>query len=150
MADRRNAALPIAVAIAAWLAGGPALAAGSSFTVVERATSDAISVHGGTAADNVGDILTFANEVFDAANAVKVGADQGYCVRLVVGKAFECHWTLSLATGQIAVDGPFLDAGDSVMAVTGGAGAYRGARGEMRLHARDAKASAYDFIYTLE
>ena len=139
------------VFVAASLATGvPALAAGPDITFVERATTDTISVHGGAAADNVGDILTFTNEVFDAANAVKVGSDQGYCVRLVVGKAFECHWTLTLAKGQIAVDGPFFDAGDSTMAITGGAGAYRAARGEMRLHARDAKGSAYDFIYRID
>ncbi len=127
-----------------------ALAQPRSLTVVERATTDAISVHGGTAADNVGDVLTFANEVFDAANQVKLGSDQGYCVRVVVGKAFECHWTLILADGQIAVDGPFLDAGDSVLAIVGGTGAYSGARGEMKLHARDAKGGAYDFNYLLK
>lgn len=146
----RNWTLGLAIAAATLATGAPALAAGAEVTFVERATTDAISVHGGAAADNVGDILTFANEVFDAANAVKVGSDQGYCVRLVVGKAFECHWTLSLAKGQIMVDGPFLDAGDSTLAITGGTGAYRGARGEMRLHARDAKGSAYDFIYKFD
>ena len=122
---------------------------GATLNLVERALSDATHVHGGTAADNVGDVLTFSNPVYDAANTVKLGFDQGYCVRLVVGQSYECHWTLSLAQGQIAVDGPFLDAGDSVLAVTGGTGAYDGARGEMKLHARDAKGSAYDFTYTL-
>jgi len=137
-------------AAAAALLAQPALAAGTTLKVVERATTDAVSVHGGTAADNVGDVLTFANEVFDAANKVKLGSDQGYCVRLVVGKVFECHWTLILAKGQISVDGPFLDAGDSMMSVTGGTGAYSGARGEMQLHARDAKSTGYDFTYHLK
>ena len=150
MGDRRNSILGAAVAAVALAASGPVLAAGSSLKLVERATTDAVSVHGGSAADNVGDILTFANEVYDAANKTKLGTDQGYCVRLVAGKAFECHWTLILAKGQIAVDGPFLDAGDSTMAVTGGTGAYSGARGEMRLHARDSKGSAYDFTYRLK
>jgi len=122
----------------------------STFKVVERAVTDAISVHGGVGTDNVGDILTFVNEVYDAADKEKVGSDRGYCVRVVVGKAFECHWTLMLAEGQITVDGPFLDSGDSVLAVTGGTGAYGGARGEMLLHARDAKGSAFDFTYKLK
>ena len=39
------------------------------------------------------------------------------------------------------------DAGDSTMAITGGTGAYSGARGEMRLHSRDAKNTSYEFIY---
>ena len=47
------------------------------------------------------------------------------------------------------MEGPFLDAGDSVLAVTGGTGRYSGASGEMKLHARDAKGTEYDFIYSL-
>ncbi len=142
---------PAALAMALTVSG-PALAgeAGTAFTVVERAATDAVSVHGGAKPDNVGDILTFANPVFDAANRVQVGSDQGYCVREVAGKAFECHWTLILAKGQIMVDGPFFDDADSILAVTGGTGAYGGARGEMTLHARDAKGSAYDFSYRLK
>lgn len=116
--------------------------------VVERATTDA-TAHIGPGADNAGDILTFANDVYDAADAVKIGTDQGYCIRLVPGKSFECHWTLFLKDGQITVDGPFFDAADSVLAVTGGTGAYAAIRGEMTLHARDAKGAEYDFTYRL-
>ena len=116
--------------------------------VVEHATSDATS-HIGKAADNRGDVLTFANDVFDAANKIKVGSDQGFCTRIVVGKAFECLWTTSLAGGQITVEGPFLDAGDSILAVTGGTGKYAGAKGEMKLHARNAKGTEYDFVFSL-
>ena len=43
--------------------------------------------------------------------------------------------------------GPFLDAGDSALAVTGGTGAYAGAKGEMTLHARNAEGTEYDFGY---
>ncbi|HSE75987.1 MAG TPA: allene oxide cyclase family protein, partial [Dongiaceae bacterium] len=85
----------------------------------------------------------------DEANAKQLGSDNGWCIRTVPGKAWECFWTLSLADGQITVEGPFLDAGDSVLAVTGGTGKYAGARGEMKLHARDAKGSEYDFVYNL-
>ncbi len=118
--------------------------------VVERAETDTVSVKGGTAADNVGDLLTFVNPIYDAANGKKVGSDHGYCVRLVAGKSMECHWTMMLATGQIMVDGPVYDAADTTLAVTGGTGAYSGARGEMLIHARDAKATAYDFHYSLK
>ena len=44
-------------------------------------------------------------------------------------------------------EGPFLDAGDSTLSITGGTGAYRAARGTMDLHARDAQGSAYDFTF---
>ncbi len=117
--------------------------------VLEHAVSDQ-TAHIGKAADNRGDVLTFANDVFDAANKTKVGRDQGFCIRITVGKADECLWTLMLAGGQITVEGPYLDAGDSVLAVTGGTGKYADVRGQMTLHSRDAKGTEYDFNYTLE
>jgi hypothetical protein len=113
---------------------------------VERATTDAVT-DTGAAGDSAGDILTFANEVFDEHNAEKVGTDNGWCVRTVAGKAWECFWTLSLADGQITVEGPFYDAGDSSMAVTGGTGAYSQVRGWMSLHSRNDKGTEYDFTY---
>jgi allene oxide cyclase len=133
-------------ACAVMLIAGPAYA--EQIHVVEHAKSDA-TAHIGKAADNRGDVLTFANDVFDAGDKAKVGTDQGFCIRVVVGKAFECLWTTSLAGGQITVEGPFLDAGNSVLAVTGGTGKYAGARGQMALHARDAKGSEYDFRFAL-
>ena len=140
-------------ALAALTLAVPAYATPAHITkldMVERAETDVVSVKGGTAADNVGDVLTFNNPIYDAANAHKIGSDQGYCVRLVAGKSMECHWTLLLAKGQIMVDGPVHDDGDTLLAVTGGTGAYRGAHGEMLIHARDAKATAYDFHYRLQ
>ncbi len=120
----------------------------TTLTVVEHADTDTIT-DTGAADDSVGDILTFANEVYDETNANKVGADNGYCVRTVVGSSWECFWTLVLDDGQITVEGPFYDAADSVLAITGGTGAYAGARGEMKLHARNADGTEYDFVYTL-
>ncbi|HSM97176.1 MAG TPA: allene oxide cyclase family protein [Rhizomicrobium sp.] len=119
-----------------------------NLTVVEHATSDATAAVG-KAKDNRGDILTFANPVFDAADKTQVGSDNGFCIRTVAGAAYECIWTLKLADGQITSEGPFHDKGDTMMAVTGGTGKYIGAKGQMLLHARDAKGSEYDFKYTL-
>jgi hypothetical protein len=123
--------------------------AGQTFTVVEHATTDAVT-DTGDKGDTAGDILTFANEIFDQDNKASVGSDNGWCVRTVPGKAWECFWTATFKDGQITVEGPFLDAGDSVLAITGGTGAYAGARGEMKLHARDAKGSEYDFSYAVQ
>jgi allene oxide cyclase len=125
-----------------------AASAGERLQVVERALTDT-TIDLGAKGDSVGDLLTFANPIYDAANKTKLGSDQGYCVRVVVGKSWECFWTLILAEGQITVEGPFFDTGDSVMVVTGGTGKYAGAKGDMKLHARDAKSTAYDFIYEL-
>lgn len=107
------------------------------------------TAHVGSGADNRGDILTFANDVYDSTDRNKVGTDQGVCFRIAVGKSYECFWTLFLADGQITVEGPFYDASDSTLAVTGGTGKYAGVRGSMILHARDAKGSEYDFTYAL-
>lgn len=135
-------------AVVLLISASPAIA-GEAISVVERAETDAVT-DTGAKGDTVGDVLTFANPVFDHANKTQVGTDQGYCVRTAVGKSWECMWTLTLKDGQITVEGPFLDAGDSVLAITGGTGKYAGARGQMKLHARDAKGTAYDFAYELQ
>jgi len=116
--------------------------------VIEHATTDAISNQGGGAGDAAGNILTFSNDVFDQGNSTKVGSDQGYCVRLVVGKSWECNWTTFLAKGQITVEGPFYDTKDSVLAITGGTGAYANARGQMELKTR-AGGTEFAFIFHL-
>ena len=134
-------------AAAAMLLAVPAFAA-QQIKVVERAVGET-SVDLGAKGDSVGDLLVFANGVFDQANKVQLGTDQGYCVRTIVGKSWECIWTITLKGGQITIEGPFMDAGDSLLAVTGGTGDYAGAKGSMKLHPRDAKSSSYDFTYDL-
>jgi allene oxide cyclase-like protein len=110
--------------------------AGKSVTVIEHATTDA-TTDTGIPGDTSGDVLTFANEVFDKADKKKVGSDQGSCVRIVPGESYECMWTTKLAGGQITVQGPFYDTTNSTLAITGGTGRYRNARGTMSLTARD-------------
>ena len=133
--------------LAAALLSLPALAA-EQIKVVERPVGET-SVDLGTKGDTVGDMLVFANGVFDSDNKAQIGTDQGYCVRTIVGKSWECIWTLTLKAGQITVEGPFMDEGDSLLAVTGGTGKYSGAKGSMKLHPRDAKSTSYDFTYDL-
>jgi len=140
--------LALAAALAVTLAaGGTGVASsggGKRIHVFERATTDTV-VDLPPAGDSVGDTLTFANEVFDARSGMKVGSDQGQCIRTVVGEAWECFWTTFLPKGQITVEGPFYDAADSTLAITGGTGAYRNARGSMDLHARSA--TEFDFVF---
>jgi allene oxide cyclase len=136
----------LAVAAAA-LASMPALAA-EQIVVVERPVGET-TVDLGAKGDSVGDLLVFANKIYDAANKTQLGTDNGYCVRTVVGKSWECFWTLTLKGGQITVEGPFMDSGDSLLAVTGGTGKYAGARGSMKLHPRDPTPTGYDFTYDL-
>jgi allene oxide cyclase len=135
------------VAAAAALLALPALAV-EQIKVVERALTDT-TTDLGAKGDSVGDLLTWANPIFDAANMTQLGTDQGFCVRVAVGKSWECNWTTVMKGGQITVEGPFMDAGDSTLTVIGGTGQYAGAKGTMKLHSRDAKSTSYDFTFDL-
>jgi allene oxide cyclase-like protein len=118
------------------------------YGVVEHADTDA-TTDTGKRGDSAGDVLTFANDVYDRTDSRKVGTDQGFCIRTVAGKAYECHWTTFLPRGQITVAGPFYDAGPSTLAITGGTGAYRNVRGLMQLKAHNPKATKFDFVFKL-
>jgi allene oxide cyclase len=150
-----GAVVLLILAVTAWAAppakhsgGGGHRGQGKTITVIEHATTDTTTDTGATG-DSVGDILTFANDVFDAADQTKVGTDNGYCLRTVKGAAYECNWTTFLAGGQITVEGPFFDAKDSTLAITGGTGRYRGARGEMELHSRD-NGAKFAFVFHIK
>jgi allene oxide cyclase len=144
------------VVVSAWAApsqrhggrGGDHGGQGRTIALTEHADTD-VTTDTGAAGDSVGDILTFANPVFDAADATQVGTDQGYCIRVVKGAAYECTWTTFLADGQIVVDGPFFDAKDSTLAITGGTGRYRGARGEMELKSLSG-GTKFSFVFHLK
>jgi hypothetical protein len=116
------------------------------YTFVEHATTDTV-VDLGPHGDSRGDLLAFANPVFDARNAHRVGRDEGSCVRTAPGRSWECEWTLRLPQGHLVVQGPFFDHHDSVLGITGGTGIWRQARGQMVLHARDAAGTSFDFRY---
>jgi allene oxide cyclase len=140
------AAVPVGVASVA-TADGDHGKNKKRLVVVERATTDTV-VDNAPAGDSIGDLLAFGNELFDKTNTTKVGTDQGSCVRTIVGVAWECSWTNSLEGGQITVQGPFLDAGDSTLAITGGTGRYKSAHGTMKLHALSAEAFELTFSIT--
>lgn len=146
------ATVAVSIAATAGLALADAASAGaratSTFTVVERALTDT-TTDTGRPGDSVGDVLTFANPIFGRRNLHRIGHDNGYCVRTVRGKAYECQWTTRLRGGSLAVAGPFYDARDSTLAITGGTGRFAGARGQMHLHARNAAGSAYDFTFSV-
>ena len=135
------------VAVTAWAKPGREHdhKGGKTITVIEHATTDA-TTDTGADGDSAGDILTFANDLFDKTDTHKVGTDQGYCIRTVRGVSYECNWTNILKGGSITVEGPFYDAKDSVIAITGGTGRYRRARGTMKLHARE-NGTEIDFVF---
>ncbi|MGE5407658.1 MAG: allene oxide cyclase family protein [Syntrophothermus sp.] len=140
----------LVLAVALLLAGAlPASAAmAKTVHVVERATTDAVT--NGSKEDKAGNVLTWHNKVYDAKNKRQVGRDAGYCVRTIVGKSWECAWTTFLKSGSIMVQGPFSDTGNTVLAITGGTGAYADAHGTMTLKYHNKKGTAFDFIFHLQ
>jgi hypothetical protein len=119
-----------------------------TLNVVEHATTDTVTDLG-PVGDSTGDLLTFANDVFDEANVKKVGRDQGDCVRINVTEgSWECRWILFVKGGALTVEGPFYDAKNSTLIITGGRGIYAGAGGSMQLKLR-ASGTEFDFIYKI-
>jgi hypothetical protein len=122
----------------------------STIKLIEHAETDTVR-HIGPANEEIstGDVLAFANPVFDSENKEKVGSDNGTCIR-TSGSAWECIWTVSLSGGQITVEGPFYDGKDSTLAITGGTEEYEDASGQMQLHSRNPDETEYDFTYEVE
>jgi allene oxide cyclase len=57
----------------------PAAAEPQELTMTEHNSTQVIS-DAGASSDSPGDILTFANEVFDADDKNKIGSDNGVCL----------------------------------------------------------------------
>ena len=138
----------LAVAVSSAAAARAQTSAGTTVHVIEHAVTDTVVQSGGKG-DKTGNLLTFHNFVYNTSNTRRVGHDQGVCVRIFPPQgSWECMWTTFLAGGQITVEGPYYDTHNSVLAITGGTGAYRNARGQMSLLARDG-GKEYDFIFQI-
>jgi Allene oxide cyclase len=133
---RLSLVLLLCVAAAACLVPAASARRSKHVTVIEHATTDT-TIDVGKKGDSTGDILTFHNKVFNAADTRRVGTDQGTCIRIdPKAGTYECAWSVKLKGGQLMVQGPFYDTRSSVLAVTGGTGKYSAVRGEMGLVSR--------------
>jgi allene oxide cyclase len=122
--------------------------AAATVHVIEHANTD-LENPGVNGNDVKGNILTFTNPVFDTADTKQVGRDEGFCTRLDPKHGiWECLWTTFLKGGQLTVQGPYYDTHNSMLSITGGTGAYRDARGQMKLKSRDG-GKKYDFIFQI-
>jgi hypothetical protein len=131
----------------------PLAQARESLRVIEHETATKTIHQGGPGeSDSVGDTLVFANPLFDSTNKRQVGVVEGSCVRVIVGKTWECLFSLVLGENRLTLQGTYNDEGGSVFAITGGSGRYTGVRGRMLLRARESNApgrsdaATYDLI----
>jgi hypothetical protein len=144
------AALAAGAFVAATSSAKPARAhvTGTTVHVIEHAITDT-EIPSGGGKDVKGNVLTFNNPVFNAADTKQVGHDEGFCTRIDPAEGiWECLWTTFLKGGQITVQGPFYDTRNSVLSITGGTRTYRNSRGQMLLRSRNG-GKEYDFIFQL-
>jgi allene oxide cyclase len=97
----------------------------------------------------VGDVLTFANPIFDGRDVNMIGRDQGFCLDITLTKSSECVWTTILPGGQISAEGPLSDTKTSLVAITGGTGKYQAARGWAEEKAHNEAGTKFDVIFHL-
>jgi hypothetical protein len=113
--------------------------------VIEHATTDKV-IDTGKPGDSTGDLLTWPRlrrDRFDRrGQRPEMHPDQPEA------GTWECRWVTWLDGGSITVEGPFYDNKNSVIAITGGTGAYASATGDMQLVSQNGVA-VYDFIFNL-
>jgi allene oxide cyclase len=121
----------------------------TQLTVIEHAITD-FQVDAGEPGNSLGDLVASANELFDETDTTKIGEDRGHCILVEVNVTYHCTATMLLQEGSIAIAGPFfVDGRPNVLAITGGTGAYAGAKGEMTSSFRDSDAgfNKHNFVF---
>lgn len=151
---RRATRYVIAATLAAAIIGTTSLASGQAvqqpsgrtFKLIERDASSAFGDTGARAHNrrnprfSGGDLHVFTSTIFNETN-VRIGRLFAHCVAVRGGRdftktLFRCGGTFVLRDGTIAVDAAFAgnqDDEDVPLAVTGGTGAYEGARGSVQV-----------------
>jgi hypothetical protein len=141
------AAIAVVAVASASGSSTPLITTATSLRVIEHPVTDTV-IDTGAKGDTSGDLLTFHNKLYNAANTKVIGRDQGSCIRISPSAgSWECTWTNFVPGGHITVEGPFFDTRDSVVTITGGTGDYRNARGQMLLHAT--AHAQFDFKFSL-
>jgi allene oxide cyclase len=97
-----------------------------------------------------GQLTTFTNPIFDGSDTMQIGRDQGFCIQINLAKAEECVWTTILPGGAITAEGPEPNTGSQPpLAITGGTGKYRNARGWVFERAHNKAATEWDEFFHL-
>jgi|GEM_PF-25762 len=121
-----------------------------NFTLVGRAKSDtALQQQEGK--NLLGDRIVFANPVFDEANKTQLGRDHGeFVLTDPEAMLYAGSFSLVLDGGTFTVQGQASNSAATTLAVTGGTGIFRGARGEVTLSPRNDQGSEFDVIVSLD
>ena len=104
----------------------------------ERSEGDLAFIDTGAPGPSIGDRLVFSNPIFDT-EGNRVGRDGADCLIVRIDasappdrqQVVQCTISVQFAEGQITVQG-LAQGTDNVFAITGGTGAYREAKGEVR------------------
>jgi hypothetical protein len=121
-----------------------------NFTLVGRAKSDtALQQQEGK--NLLGDRIVFANPVFDEANKIQLGRDHGeFVLTDPEAMLYAGSFSLVLDGGTFTVQGRASNSAATTLAVTGGTGIFRGARGEVTLSPRNDQGSEFDVTVSLD
>jgi len=112
----------------------------------------------GAGGNSPGDVAVFVRPLFNEDETAEVGTGAGHCTILRVGAAAdwlaECSITHVLQKGSIMVEGLVRPrvAETSVLAIAGGTGKYRKARGQLLdtpIPGPDGRPVAFDLIFDL-
>jgi len=97
----------------------------------ETLTSETL-IQGTPGSTLFGDRLIFQDNLFNPINdTTMVGYESGFCSR-TTASGWQCTTTISLAGGNILIEGADIDANNSTMAITGGTGIYANVRGDLQ------------------
>ena len=101
----------------------------NAYAVVDSATN----VDNAPAGDSQGDIITFTQALYtDSTKTKQIGTDEVYCVRTIVDTSRVCTGIIHIKGGELMVTGRESLERHS-LAITGGTGKWRNARGEIVL-----------------
>ncbi|CAN6451937.1 unnamed protein product [Victoria cruziana] len=89
--------------------------------------------------NSLGDLVPFTNKVYSGNLEKRLGISAGICILIQhvpekKGDRYEAIYSLYFGDyGHISIQGPYLTYEDTYLAVTGGSGVFKGARGQVKL-----------------
>ncbi|CAN6451931.1 unnamed protein product [Victoria cruziana] len=89
--------------------------------------------------NSLGDLVPFTNKIYSGNLEKRLGISAGICILIKhvpekKGDRYEAIYSIYFGDyGHISIQGPYLTYEDTYLAVTGGSGVFKGARGQVKL-----------------